>query len=283
MKNRTFLTKSHINVAIKGALLAGLLATSTLTAGCTENTDAEVASEVNSSTGLESASAENNNKDSRTVASTESTFNTETVTQEEKTDNTATATETTNNTRQAAAGLSSNTTRVTETPKTNIPTTETAKPASTTESAKSDSPSAETSKKNNTNTTTEVSNPGTSTEAPATTEHTHTWVENTEAVYVEEVGHWEEYMKYPSATWPLYEEHTLCAHCGHDYTINNNDFDEHVCPDGSENCSYGGQMVIVGEQVIPAVYEKKWVVDTPAHVEQQGNGTYKCSICGAEK
>lgn len=118
--------------------------------------------------------------------------------------------------------------------------------------------------------------------APPTNTHTHNWVENTEAVYIEEVGHWEEYMKYPSATSPITEQHLLCAHCGYDYTIGGYNM-SHMCPDGTTSASYGCQTVIVGEEIIPAVYEKKWVVDTPAHVEQQGNGTYKCSICGAEK
>ncbi len=104
-------------------------------------------------------------------------------------------------------------------------------------------------------------------------------------MYVPEVGHYEEIMVDPGATWPLYEDHTLCAHCGFDYTANGlrGGDSSHTCPDGSVNCSYGGQQVVVGEQVIPPTYEKQWVVDTPAHTEQQGNGTYKCSTCGAEK
>lgn len=136
-----------------------------------------------------------------------------------------------------------------------------------------------------TDTKAQDSGEGTGYTAPPDNTHTHDWVENTEAVYIEEVGHWEEVMVDPGAVWPLYEPHVLCAHCGYDYTANGlkGGDTSHTCPDGSYLCSYGCQMVIVGEQVIPPTYENRWIVDVPAHTEQKGNGTYKCSICGAEK
>lgn len=286
MKNRTYLTKAHIGTIVKGTLLATALVTSTLMAGCkdndTETTDAEVVAEADASTEKGSAAAEKNGKATGTTATA---GNGSTEVENAEADNAGTTTEADG--RQAASTEStSKATGTTASSRGNNSTTETSRANATTEATRPAS-TTETSKPNSTteapkpsNSTTETSKPNSTTEAPA---HTHTWVENTEAVYVPEVGHYEEVMKYPSATWPVYEEHTLCAHCGYDFTATGASIVSHICPDGTEGASYGGQMVEVGEQVIPAVYEKQWIVDTPAHTEQQGNGTYKCSTCGAEK
>lgn len=288
MKNRTYLTKAHIGTIVKGTLLASVLVTSTLMAGCkdndTETTDAEVVAEADASTEKGSAVAEKNGKATGTTATGNAT-NAGTATDAASTDNAGTTTEadgrqaaSTESTSKATGTTTSSrgNNSTTETSRANN-TTEASRPASTTESTR---PASTTEAPKPSNSTTETSKPNSTTEAPA---HTHTWVENTEAVYVPEVGHYEEVMKYPSATWPLYETHTICAHCGYDYTIDPDNCGlSHTCPDGTYS-SYGDQDVVVGEQVIPAVYEKQWVVDTPAHTEQQGNGTYKCSTCGAEK
>lgn len=290
MKNRTYLTKAHIGTIVKGTLLATALVTSTLMAGCkdndTETTDAEVVAEADASTEKGSAAAEKNGKATGTTATAGNGFteveNAEadnagatTETTRTSTDRQATSTESTSKaTGTTASSRGNNST--TETSRANN-TTEASRPASTTESTR---PASTTEAPKPSNSTTETSRPNSTTEAPA---HTHTWVENTEAVYVPEVGHYEEVMVDPGATWPVYEEHTLCAHCGYDYTEANATVCYHMCPDGTTGASYGGQQVVVGEQVIPPTYEKQWVVDTPAHTEQQGNGTYKCSICGAEK
>ena len=287
MKNRTYLTKAHISTIVKGTLLASVLVTSTLMAGCkdndTETTDAEVVAEADASTEKESAAAEKNGKATGTTATA---GNSSTEVENAEADNAGTTTEA--DSRQAASTESTSkatgttaSTRgnnsTTETSRANN-TTEASRPASTTESTR---PASTTEAPKPGNSTTETSKPNSTTEAPA---HTHTWVENTEAVYVPEVGHYEEVMVDPGATWPLYEAHTVCTHCNYDYTIDPDGCGlDHICPDGHIGASYGSRQVVVGEQVIPPTYEKQWVVDTPAHTEQQGNGTYKCSTCGAEK
>ena len=292
MKNRTYLTKANIGTIVKGTLLATALVTSTLTAGCkdndTETTDAEVVAEVDASAEKGSAVAEKNGKASGTTATGNAT-NAGTATDAASTDNAGATTEATRTStdRQAASTEStSKATGTTASSRGNNSTTETSRANATTEATRPAS-TTETSKPNSTteapkpgNSTTETSKPNSTTEAPA---HTHTWVENTEAVYVPEVGHYEEVMVDPGGEVPHYVEHTLCAHCGYDYTIDPDNCGlSHTCPDGTYS-SYGSQMVQDGYITIPPYYEKRWIVDTPAHTEQQGNGTYKCSTCGAEK
>ena len=286
MKNRTYLTKAHIGTIVKGTLLASVLVTSTLMVGCkdndTETTDAEVVAEADASTEKEGAVAEKNGKATATTA-TGNITNAETATDVASTDNsgaTTEATRTSTDRQTASTESTSKATGTTASSRGNNSTTETSRANATTEATRPAS-TTETSKPNS---TTEAPKPSNSTtEAPTTPAHTHTWVENTEAVYVPEVGHYEEVMVDPGATWPLYETHTICAHCRYDYSANGNTIGGHICPDGTTGASYGDQDVVVGEQVIPPTYEKQWVVDTPAHTEQQGNGTYKCSTCGAEK
>lgn len=279
MKNRTYLTKAHIGTIVKGTLLATALVTSTLMAGCkdndTETTDAEVVAEADASTEKGSAAAEKNGKASATTATA---GNSSTEVESARADNADATTEA--DSRQAASTEStSKATGTTASSRGNNSTTETSRANNTTEASRP----ASTTESTRPASTTEAPKPSNSaTEAPTTPAHTHTWVENTEAVYVPEVGHYEEVMVDPGATWPLYEEHLLCGHCNYDYTLGGYNM-SHTCPDGTTGASYGCQSVVVGEQVIPPTYEKQWVVDTPAHTEQQGNGTYKCSTCGAEK
>lgn len=285
MKNRTYLTKAHIGTIVKGTLLASVLVTSTLMAGCkdndTETTDAEVVAEVDASAEKGSAVAEKNGKATGTTATA---GNGSTEVENAESDNAGTTTEAarTSDGRQAASTEStSKATSTTASSRGNSSTTEISRANATTEAPKPSNSTTETSKPNSTTESPKPSN--STTEAPATTEHTHSWVENTEAVYVPESGHYEEIMVDPGGEVPHYVEHTLCAHCGYDYTEANATVCYHMCPDGTTGASYGGQMVQDGYITIPPYYEKRWVVDTPAHTEQQGNGTYKCSTCGAEK
>ncbi len=116
--------------------------------------------------------------------------------------------------------------------------------------------------------------------AGAPTEHTHSWVASTQTVYHEEEGHYERVCVDPGATWPLYATHTICDGCGFDYTLHPEEPAPHICPDGLRH-TYGGRSVIVGEQVLPPVYENQWVVDKAEWTETVT--TYTCSGCGAKK
>lgn len=293
MRNRKYLKNLHIGAIVKGTALAGVLTASTLMVGCkddSETADAEVVAEVNVSTEKENTSTEKDGEASATTATAEN-GSTEAGSVNENNSNTSTeATRTTtgqsggtNSGKQVTATeATSKATATTASSRGNNSTTETSRANATTEAPKPSNSTTETSKPNSTTESPKPSN--STTEAPATTEHTHSWVENTEAVYIPESGHYEEIMVDPGGEVPHYVTHTLCAHCGYDYSIDPDNCGlDHICPDGTTNSNYGDRVVQDGYITIPPYYEKRWIVDTPAHTEQQGNGTYKCSTCGAEK
>lgn len=120
--------------------------------------------------------------------------------------------------------------------------------------------------------------------------HTHTWVDITEKVVHPEEGHWEEVVITPEQVKevPVYERKnvSICNGCGADIT---NDLDhlEREMLKGNMKCSgYHGEWreVQTGtkKEVIPAVTEKRWIVDKPAWTETKVVGR-KCKECGANE
>ena len=120
--------------------------------------------------------------------------------------------------------------------------------------------------------------------------HTHTWVDITEEVVHPEEGHWEEVVITPEQVKevPVYERKnvSICNGCGADIT---NDLDhlEREMLKGNMKCSgYHGEWreVQTGtkKEVIPAVTEKRWIVDKPAWTETKVVGR-KCKECGANE
>lgn len=127
--------------------------------------------------------------------------------------------------------------------------------------------------------------------------HTHTWVEQTQVVHHDEVGHNEEYKELVSAAWteevPVYEmkEHRICSGCGIDVTnLNQQELTAHKKQHvlNGENGGHYSQWVQeqTGTKTITheAVYETKtrWIVDQAAYDETVVTG-YKCSECGETK
>lgn len=147
------------------------------------------------------------------------------------------------------------------------------------------------SKKNNTASTTNTSsnknNSSSSSSKPA--EHTHNWVAQYKTVNVPEKGHNEQVLV--KDAWdeqvPITEmkEHSICNQCGADITAD---------PWGHNkqhalNYEAGGFHSVFIEEVTgyntvhhDAVYETKYVVDSPATTRQELTG-YKCSGCGKTK
>ena len=120
--------------------------------------------------------------------------------------------------------------------------------------------------------------------------HTHTWVDVTEEIVHTEEGHWEEVVITPEQVKevPVYERKnvSICNGCGADIT---NDLDhlEREMLKGNMKCSgYHGEWreVQTGtkKEVIPAVTEKRWIVDKPAWTETKVVGR-KCKECGANE
>ena len=139
------------------------------------------------------------------------------------------------------------------------------------------------SKKNNTASTSSNSNSS----KPA--EHTHNWVAQYKTVNVPEKGHNEQVLVQAAydEQVPITEmkEHSICNQCGADITAD---------PWGHNkqhalNYEAGGFHSVFIEEVTgyntvhhDAVYETRYVVDSPATTKQELTG-YKCSGCGKTK
>ena len=147
--------------------------------------------------------------------------------------------------------------------------------------------SSEESKKNNTASTSSNSNKNNSSSSnskPA--EHTHNWVAQYKTVNVPEKGHNEQVLVQAAydEQVPVTEmkEHSICNQCGADITAD---------PWGHNkqhalNYEAGGFRSVFIEEVTgyntvhhDAVYETRYVVDSPATTKQELTG-YKCSGCG---
>ena len=121
--------------------------------------------------------------------------------------------------------------------------------------------------------------------------HTHTWVDVTEEIVHAEEGHWEEVVITPEQVKevPVYEsvERSICNGCGADITGTPWKHIEEQALKGNYAC--GGhhsewREVQTGtkKEVIPAVTERKWIVDKPAWTETKVVGR-KCKECGANE
>ena len=148
------------------------------------------------------------------------------------------------------------------------------------------------SKKNNTASTTNTSsnknNSSSSSSKPA--EHTHNWVAQYKTVNVPEKGHNEQVLVQAAydEQVPVTEmkAYSICNDCGADITGNTY---EHVKDHMINDTGNGGyhtewRETVVGYNTVhhDAVYETKYVVDSPATTKQELTG-YKCSGCGKTK
>ena len=146
------------------------------------------------------------------------------------------------------------------------------------------------SNKNNTGSSSKPSNNNSSNSNNSKpTEHTHNWVAQYKTVSVPEKGHNEQVLV--KDAWdeqvPITEmkEHSICNQCGADITAD---------PWGHNkqhalNYEAGGFHSVWIEEVTgyntihhDAVYETRYVVDSPATTKQELTG-YKCSSCGKTK
>lgn len=143
------------------------------------------------------------------------------------------------------------------------------------------------SNKNNTGSSSKPSNNNSSNSnnsKPA--EHTHNWVAQYKTVNVPEKGHNEQVLVQAAydEQVPQYQdlERSICNQCGADIT---NNIDAHF--KSSWDCSgyhMKFQQVLTGYKTVhhEAVYETRYVVDSPATTKQELTG-YKCSGCGKTK
>lgn len=145
------------------------------------------------------------------------------------------------------------------------------------------------SKKNNTastsNSSSNKNNSSSSSSKP--TEHTHNWVAQYKTVNVPEKGHNEQVLVQAAydEQVPVTEmkAYSICNDCGADITGNTY---EHVKDHMINDTGNGGyhtewRETVVGYNTVhhDAVYETRYVVDSPATTKQELTG-YKCSGCG---
>ena len=119
-------------------------------------------------------------------------------------------------------------------------------------------------------------------------EHTHNWVAQYKTVNVPEKGHNEQILVQAAydEQVPITEmkAHDICSSCGADLT--GTDISSHVYQHMINGDDKGGHYTewretVVGYKTVhhDAVYETKYVVDSPATTKQELTG-YKCSVCG---
>lgn len=119
-------------------------------------------------------------------------------------------------------------------------------------------------------------------------EHTHNWVAQYKTVNIPEKGHNEQVLVKDAYDEPIYgyEYHSFCNTCGLDLTANGINDAQHVKQHilNGEGGSTTQKPVEVQTGTIhhEAVYETRYVVDSPATTKQELTG-YKCSGCGKTK
>lgn len=156
-------------------------------------------------------------------------------------------------------------------------------------SSSNSKPSSKPSNSSNSSSSKPSNNNGSSSSSSKPAEHTHNWVAQYKTVNVPEKGHNEQVLV--KDAWdeqvPITEmkEHSICNQCGADITAD---------PWGHNkqhalNYEAGGFRSVWIEEVTgyktvhhDAVYETKYVVDSPATTKQELTG-YKCSGCGKTK
>lgn len=147
------------------------------------------------------------------------------------------------------------------------------------------------SNKNNTGSSSKPSNNNSSNSnnsKPA--EHTHNWVAQYKTVNVPEKGHNEQVLVQAAydEQVPITEmqEFSICNQCGADITGNTTAHMKNSYLNGGNCSGYHSEWreVITGYQTVhhDAVYETRYVVDSPATTKQELTG-YKCSGCGKTK
>ena len=146
---------------------------------------------------------------------------------------------------------------------------------------------------NNSSSSKPSNNSGSNSNSSKPAEHTHDWVAQYKTVTVPEKGHNEQVLVQAAydEQVPQYQdvERQICSACGADITdLGQAGISAHIKAHAlaGENGGYYSKIsqVLIGYQTIhhDAVYETKYVVDSPATTKQELTG-YKCSGCGKTK
>ena len=139
---------------------------------------------------------------------------------------------------------------------------------------------------NNSSSSKPSNNSGSNSNNSKPAEHTHNWVAQYKTVNVPEKGHNEQVLVQAAydEQVPITEmkEFSICNQCGADITER---YIEHFeANDGCSGYHSEWREVVTGYKTVhhDAVYETRYVVDSPATTKQELTG-YKCSSCGKTK
>lgn len=156
------------------------------------------------------------------------------------------------------------------------------------EEKKEETAKADSSNKSNTSEL-KKDNSGSSSNNSKPAEHTHNWVAQYKTVNVPEKGHNEQVLVQAAydEQVPVTEmrECSICSTCGADITGNTSaHMKAHMLNGENGNFHSEWREVVTGYNTVhhDAVYETRYVVDSPATTKQELTG-YKCSGCGKTK
>ena len=191
---------------------------------------------------------------------------------------------------ETAKADSSNKSNTSESKKNNTASTSNSSSNKNNSSSNSSKPSSKpsNSSSNNSGSSKPSNNNGSNSSNSKPAEHTHNWVAQYKTVNVPEKGHNEQVLVKDAYDEPTYgyEYHSFCNTCGLDLTANGINGSQHVKQHMLNG--EGGSTTQIPVEVQTgtihheAVYETRYVVDSPATTKQELTG-YKCSGCGKTK
>lgn len=190
---------------------------------------------------------------------------------------------------ETAKADTSNKSNSSESKKNNTASTSNSSSNKNNSSSSSSKPSSKPSNSSNSSSSKPSNNNSSNSSKPA--EHTHNWVAQYKTVNVPEQGHNEQVLVQAAydEQVPITEmrAHDICNQCGADLT--GTDIPAHMENSYLNGGNCGGhhtewRETVVGYKTVhhDAVYETRYVVDSPATTKQELTG-YKCSGCGKTK
>lgn len=188
---------------------------------------------------------------------------------------------------ETAKADTSNKSNSSESKKNNTASTSNSSSNKNNSSSSNSKPSSKPSNSSNSSSSKPSNNNSSNSSKPA--EHTHNWVAQYKTVNVPEKGHNEQVLvkdAYDEQV-PITEmqEFSICTTCGADITGNTSAHMKAHMLNG-ENGNFRSELreVVTGYNTVhhEAVYETRYVVDSPATTKQELVG-YKCSSCGKTK
>lgn len=185
---------------------------------------------------------------------------------------------------------SSNKSNTSESKKNNTASTSNSSSNKNNSSSSSSKPSSKPSNSSNSSSSKPSNNNGSNSNSSKPAEHTHNWVAQYKTVNVPEKGHNEQVLVQAAydEQVPITEmkAYSICSTCGADITGNTSAHVKNHVMIGDDKGGYYTEWreTVVGYNTVhhDAVYETRYVVDSPATTKQELTG-YKCSSCGKTK